>query len=221
MGIDIGHNIKSARNAAGLTQEELARKCGVATITIRQYESGKREPKYDTLERLADALDVPLEVLLGIGDSVKTELVPKEKQGQQEADHDKAVTVHKITRMPNGGYSVAFSLEPDKISVATLKGIFETCRETGISTDDLKRTLDGGTMADFISELSKIILDVDSYHRKQPETAPQSTLDSTEGKDTPPPPDAAETASQPSSPTSGGKDAPDGKNGSEGPPEGE
>lgn len=72
MGIDIGYNIKSARNAAGLTQEELARQCGVATITIRQYESGKREPKYDTLERLADALDVPLEVLLGIGDSISS-----------------------------------------------------------------------------------------------------------------------------------------------------
>lgn len=178
MGIDIGHNIKSARNVAGLTQEELARQCGVATITIRQYESGKREPKYDTLERLADALDVPLEVLLGIGDSVKTELATEEKQDQQEADHDRAVTVHKITQMPNGGYSVAFSLEPDKISVATLKGIFETCRETGISTDDLKRTLDGGTMADFISELSRIILDVDSYRRKQPPAPP-------EGKDTP------------------------------------
>lgn len=72
MGIEIGHNLKSARNAAGLTQEELAQQCGVATITIRQYESGKREPKYDTLERLADALDVPLEVLLGIGDSISS-----------------------------------------------------------------------------------------------------------------------------------------------------
>lgn len=192
MGIDIGYNIKSARNAAGLTQEELARQCGVATITIRQYESGKREPKYDTLERLADALDVPLEVLLGIGDSVKTKLAPKEKQGQQEADHDKAVTVHRITRMPNGGYSVDFSLEPDKISVSTLKSIFETCRETGISTDDLKRTLDGGTMADFISELSKIILDVDSYHRKQPKEPPTAPPAPSKGTDTPQGQDAPE-----------------------------
>lgn len=71
--MDCGKHIKAARIAAGLTQAQLAAKCDIATITIRQYESGKRQPRYEQLECLADALDVPLEVLLGIGESVRVD----------------------------------------------------------------------------------------------------------------------------------------------------
>lgn len=53
-----GQNIKVARKVAGLTQEQLAKKCGMATITIRQYESEKREPRLTQLECIAKALGV-------------------------------------------------------------------------------------------------------------------------------------------------------------------
>lgn len=43
----IGNNIKAARSATGLTQKELASRCDVAEITICQYETNKREPKYE------------------------------------------------------------------------------------------------------------------------------------------------------------------------------
>lgn len=58
--MDIGILIKQKRKAAGLTQEELAQKIGCATITIRQYESGKREPSIIVLGKLANALDVDI-----------------------------------------------------------------------------------------------------------------------------------------------------------------
>ena len=58
--MDIGILIKQKRKAAGLTQEELAQKIGCATITIRQYESGKREPSIIVLGNLANALDVDI-----------------------------------------------------------------------------------------------------------------------------------------------------------------
>lgn len=48
----IGENIKRLRIEHGMTQEQLAAGCGLATITIRQYESGKREPRYDTVEKM-------------------------------------------------------------------------------------------------------------------------------------------------------------------------
>ena len=41
-----------------MTQEALAQKVGCATITIRQYESGKREPNFNTLYSIAAALNV-------------------------------------------------------------------------------------------------------------------------------------------------------------------
>lgn len=63
--MDIGKNIKNARKNAGLTQEQLAGKCNLATITIRQYESGRREPKMEQLSTLAEALGIHVLSLLG------------------------------------------------------------------------------------------------------------------------------------------------------------
>ena len=56
----IGENIKSIRKEKKITQKELAEKCILATITIRQYENGKREPKYETLSKIANALNVSI-----------------------------------------------------------------------------------------------------------------------------------------------------------------
>ena len=65
-----GQNIKAARKMAGLTQAQLAKKCGIATITIRQYESEKREPRLAQLECIAKALGI---TYLHLADS---ELIP-------------------------------------------------------------------------------------------------------------------------------------------------
>lgn len=61
----LGEHIKKARKHAGLTQAQLAERLGVATITIRQYELGKRQPRFEQLTLIADALDVSVSELLG------------------------------------------------------------------------------------------------------------------------------------------------------------
>lgn len=53
-----GQQIKAARKIKGLTQAQLAKKCGMATITIQQYEADKREPRLEQLRRVASALEV-------------------------------------------------------------------------------------------------------------------------------------------------------------------
>lgn len=54
----IGENIKQFRLTANYTQKKLAEECGVAAITIRQYESGKREPNREMISKIAKALRV-------------------------------------------------------------------------------------------------------------------------------------------------------------------
>lgn len=54
----IGDRIKAARNTIKLTQKELASKSGIAEITIRQYESNKRQPRLEYLDKIAEALGV-------------------------------------------------------------------------------------------------------------------------------------------------------------------
>lgn len=66
MEYNYGERIKAARKAAGLTQEQLASKCGLATITIRQYESGKRQPRLTQIKDLATATGTTVQKLLDI-----------------------------------------------------------------------------------------------------------------------------------------------------------
>ena len=49
--------LKTARERAGLTQLEIAKKIGLLNAqSYAQYEQGKRNPKQDTLNKIADAL---------------------------------------------------------------------------------------------------------------------------------------------------------------------
>lgn len=56
----VGQKIKIARKNAGQTQKELAEKAGMATGTIQQYELEKRQPRLEHLQRIANALEVPV-----------------------------------------------------------------------------------------------------------------------------------------------------------------
>ena len=53
-----GEKIKAARKKAGLTQKELGEKLGVSAAMIAQYENDKRNPKWKTLRKIADALNM-------------------------------------------------------------------------------------------------------------------------------------------------------------------
>lgn len=55
--LNTGEKIKLARKRAGLTQKELGEKLGITYQQIGQYENGKRQPKLETLNKIADALD--------------------------------------------------------------------------------------------------------------------------------------------------------------------
>lgn len=62
--MDRGKLIKQKRKERGITQEQLAKKCGLSTITIRQYETGKRVPALETVIQIANALNVPFDSLV-------------------------------------------------------------------------------------------------------------------------------------------------------------
>jgi transcriptional regulator with XRE-family HTH domain len=59
-------NLKEARIAKGLTQKEVADCIGVAKSTYSLYEGGNREPGVPTIKKIAKALDVSADELLGI-----------------------------------------------------------------------------------------------------------------------------------------------------------
>lgn len=62
----MGKRISAARKKEGLTQVQLAELCGVATITIQQYERDKRQPRRGMLEKISTILKAdPFQLLFG------------------------------------------------------------------------------------------------------------------------------------------------------------
>jgi transcriptional regulator with XRE-family HTH domain len=54
--------LREARERAGLTQQQLAERSGIAQSTISAYESGKRVPGVDALTKLLDSAGYELVV---------------------------------------------------------------------------------------------------------------------------------------------------------------
>lgn len=57
--------LRYLRESKGLKQEELADKIGVSYAAVSNYERGKRIPKMETLESIADFFNVDMNYLLG------------------------------------------------------------------------------------------------------------------------------------------------------------
>lgn len=57
--------LRAAREKRDLSQEELATRTGLQPSAISHFETGSRKPSFDNLRRLADALDVTTDYLLG------------------------------------------------------------------------------------------------------------------------------------------------------------
>lgn len=61
-------NLRRARKAAGVSQEDLAERCEIHRTEVSLLERGGREPRLGTLVKLAVALDTTPEALCaGIG----------------------------------------------------------------------------------------------------------------------------------------------------------
>ena len=60
--MSVGENIRRLRNEKGLTQKKLGSLCNptISESTIRKYELGILNPKIETLQKIAKALEVPV-----------------------------------------------------------------------------------------------------------------------------------------------------------------
>lgn len=61
---DFGARLRALREKRNLSQAQLANKGGFNRNYIGMVERGERNPRLDTLQRLADALDVELSLLM-------------------------------------------------------------------------------------------------------------------------------------------------------------
>lgn len=62
--MNLGENIKKYRKEKGMTQEELAQKCGLSKNGLWNYENNKRQPNIKTLNKIIDALGIKITDLI-------------------------------------------------------------------------------------------------------------------------------------------------------------
>lgn len=62
--MDIGQAIKLLRTKQGLTQTQLAERCGMSTNAVCSLETGKAYPPKATVEKLCEAFGLPTAYLL-------------------------------------------------------------------------------------------------------------------------------------------------------------
>ena len=71
--MNFSDRLKEARKNAGLTQAQLSKKLGITAQSYSQYETGKRNPKFETVKKIAMALEIDVYDLLIDGDMTPRE----------------------------------------------------------------------------------------------------------------------------------------------------
>ena len=108
--VETGERIRNFRKNRGLSQDELAELASLNRVTVAKYESGKVEPGAQSLGRIADALDVSVDKLLGRSEPELPNLV-----GEAAEFHE------WLRRDPNARtlFDVARKSTPEHIRAAT------------------------------------------------------------------------------------------------------
>jgi transcriptional regulator with XRE-family HTH domain len=62
---DLGEAIRHQRSALGISQEELAKRSGLHRTYVSDIERGARNPTVGSIQKIAQALQVPVAKLFG------------------------------------------------------------------------------------------------------------------------------------------------------------
>lgn len=97
------NRIKELRNKNNLTLRALGQKVNMSSSRLSQYETGKREPKLETWQKLADFFKVPTEYLMGITNDRVTLTVNDLNPAEEDAY--KRITAMLSEDYPKGSIS--------------------------------------------------------------------------------------------------------------------
>jgi len=84
-----GENVAVARKRKKLSQADLAKMVGTIAVTIGRYERSEIKPSIDIATKIADALDVSLDYLVGSTDEVLEKSLVQKISDIQKLPEDK------------------------------------------------------------------------------------------------------------------------------------
>ncbi len=148
---DIAHRLKAFRLGSGLSAEEIARRAGISRTALYRFEKGELV-KIETLEKLAELLQVSLTTLLGVGiEYVPSALSYFERMRQIEQTAEHIIVL---------AGPISFLLASDRFH-----GVLETVLHESIPDDveDRAKSLD-----DVTSIMAVLRERKENYRRRQP-----------------------------------------------------
>lgn len=92
--MDFGHTLATLRNQSGLNQRDFANALGVSNGAVAMWETNKRQPDFDMLNKIASFFSVSIDVLLGRDTQDPTSL--HEFLGLKDRDEEAASFKHKL-----------------------------------------------------------------------------------------------------------------------------
>lgn len=99
--------VLTAREALGITQSELATRSGIPNGTISHFETGARKPSFDNLKKLADALDVSADYLLGRIESFNFPINGDFEKLDHADQRLIEILLERLVQLNNGGSEVS------------------------------------------------------------------------------------------------------------------
>lgn len=82
----LGERITRLRKKSNLSQKELADKTNLTEATLSRYENDLREPKGEVIVKIANALDVTTDYLLGRTDEINVKKENKNTSDEKEIE---------------------------------------------------------------------------------------------------------------------------------------
>jgi len=145
---ELGDEIKRIREERGISQRTLARKAGVSNTTLAYIEAGETNPRPDTLEKIATALNISYEELLikagYLSPDNKENKVPEPSDSLQveATKHPLARLIAKFEALPPEYQRVALALAEAQIDkLAELAGTkIEFKKENGCRRREVGRS---------------------------------------------------------------------------------
>lgn len=136
--IAFGKRLRRFREALGLTRKQLAALVHVSPDTIAVYENGWRGPSREVLQRLADALGVRTDALLGAEPEEQTLKALHLRRGKQLVRH--AGTYYEnLLQLFEFRESIEHSRLPNHVRAHLMRAIAEAIEEYEALEEQEKR----------------------------------------------------------------------------------
>lgn len=158
--MEFAEKLRSTRKKAGLTQREIADKLGITYQSYGQYERGVRKPKYETIQKISNALGCDISSLLtpaeeskmiidGLIDELDSRAAARnQKQAEAESKVDGDYSVYLMNLLVNHAHVI------DTLTTMGVDIHFNTPKDVTVTNGIVKLLMGTASFAEKLEKLN-------------------------------------------------------------------